>query len=331
MKRIFALLVVLSLALVCLAPAFAEETVEKTGVTMRIASLQGPTTMGLVKLMQDAEAGLTANDYTFAMEGTADAISPLLVQGELDAAMVPCNLAAVLINRTEGALEIAAINTLGVLYVVENGDTVQSVEDLRGKTIFSTGQGTTPEYALDYVLSKNGIDPDTDVTVEFRSEATEVASAMLNDAASIAVLPQPYVTSVLMQNENVRVALSLTDEWDKVGDGSAMITGVCVVRKEFAEEHPEAVNAFLKEYAASTEYVNANPAEAAEWIAELGIVGNAKIAEAAIPECNIVCITGEEMITKASGYIDALYEQNPESVGGQPANEAYFYVAESEG
>ena len=265
------------------------------------------------------------------MEGTADAISPLLIQGELDAAMIPCNLAAVLIGRTEGALEIAAINTLGVLYVLENGDTIQSVEDLRGKTIFSTGQGTTPEYALDYVLSKNGIDPDADVTVEFRSEATEVASAMLNDAAAIAVLPQPYVTSVLMQNENVRVALSLTDEWDKVGDGSAMITGVCVVRREFADEHPEAVAAFLEEYAASTEYVNANPAEAAEWIAELGIVGNAQIAEAAIPACNIVCITGEEMIAKASGYIDALYEQNPESVGGQVANETYFYVAESEG
>ncbi len=331
MKRIFALAVALCLAFACLAPALAEETAEKTGVTMRIASLQGPTTMGLVKLMQDAEAGLTANDYTFAMEGTADAISPLLIQGELDAAMIPCNLAAVLIGRTEGALEIAAINTLGVLYVLENGDTIQSVEDLRGKTIFSTGQGTTPEYALDYVLSKNGIDPDADVTVEFRSEATEVASAMLNDAAAIAVLPQPYVTSVLMQNENVRVALSLTDEWDKVGDGSAMITGVCVVRREFADEHPEAVAAFLEEYAASTEYVNANPAEAAEWIAELGIVGNAQIAEAAIPACNIVCITGEEMIAKASGYIDALYEQNPESVGGQVANETYFYVAESEG
>lgn len=331
MKRIFALAVALCLAFACLAPALAEETADKTGVTMRIASLQGPTTMGLVKLMQDAEAGLTANDYTFAIEGTADAISPLLIQGELDAAMIPCNLAAVLIGRTEGALEIAAINTLGVLYVLENGDTIQSVEDLRGKTIFSTGQGTTPEYALDYVLSKNGIDPDADVTVEFRSEATEVASAMLNDAAAIAVLPQPYVTSVLMQNENVRVALSLTDEWDKVGDGSAMITGVCVVRREFADEHPEAVAAFLEEYAASTEYVNANPAEAAEWIAELGIVGNAQIAEAAIPACNIVCITGEEMIAKASGYIDALYEQNPESVGGQVANETYFYVAESEG
>lgn len=331
MKRIFAATLALMLLLLGCAPALAEADVEKTGVTMRVASLKGPTTMGLVKLMQDAEAGLTANDYTFAMEGTADAISPLLIRGELDAAMVPCNLAAVLINKTEGALSIAAINTLGVLYVLENGDSIQTVEDLRGKTIYSTGMGTTPEYALDYVLTRNGIDPDADVNVEFKSEATEVASAMLNDAASIAVLPQPYVTAVLVQNPEVRVALSLTEEWDKVGDGSAMITGVCVVRNAFAEENPQAVAAFLEEYAASTEYVNANPAEAAEWIAELGIVAKAAMAEKAIPACNIVCITGEEMVTKASGYIDALYAMNPESVGGKPADEAYFYTPDAQG
>ena len=275
---------------------------------MRVASLKGPTTMGLVKLMQDAEAGLTANDYTFAMEGTADAISPLLIQGELDAAMIPCNLAAVLINRTEGALEIAAINTLGVLYVLENGDTIQSVEDLRGKTIFSTGQGTTPEYALDYVLSRNGIDPDSDVTVEFRSESTEVASAMLNDAASIAVLPQPFVTSVLMQNENVRVALSLTDEWDKVGDGSAMITGVCVVRKAFAEEHPRPWTPSSRSTPLPPSMSTPIPPKPRSGSPNLRSSANAKIAETAIPACNIVCITGEEMVTKASGYIDALYE-----------------------
>ena len=328
MKRIIALIIALILILGALPIAAAETAGEKTGVSMRIASLKGPTTMGLVKLMQDAQNGLTANDYTFSMEGTADAISPLLIRGELDAAMIPCNLAAVLINKTDGALQIAAINTLGVLYVVENGESIQSLEDLRGKTIYSTGKGTTPEYALNYVLSKNGIDPETDVNVEFKSEATEVASAMLANAASIAVLPQPYVTSVLMQNEGTRIALSLTEEWDKVGEGSAMITGVCVVRKEFAQQHPEAVNAFLEEYAASTQYVNENPAQASEWIAQLGIVAKAAIAEKALAQCNIVCITGDEMVEKASGYINALYEQNPDYVGGTPADEAYYYIAE---
>lgn len=326
MKKLAAVFLVLTLALSSVA--CAQEGVEKTGVTMRVSSLKGPTTMGLVKLMQDAEAGLTANDYVFTMEGTADAISPLLIRGELDAAMVPCNLAAVLINRTEGALQIAAVNTLGVLYVLENGDSIQEVSDLVGKTIYSTGKGTTPEYALNYVLAGNGIDPQQDVTIEYKSEATEVASAMLNDAAAIAVLPQPYVTAVLAQNEGTRVALSLTEEWDKIGNGSAMITGVCLVRKDFAQENPQAMRAFLDEYAASTAFVNENPAEAAQWIAQLGIVAQAALAEKAIPACNIVCITGEEMVEKVCGYIDALYEQDPESVGGKAADASYFYHPE---
>lgn len=326
MKKILAILMVAVLFALplCLAE---EQAGEKTGVTVRVASLKGPTTMGLVKLMQDNDAGTTANEYTFQMEATADAITPLLVRGELDIAMVPCNLAAVLINKTHD-LQIAAINTLGVLYVLENGESVQSVEDLRGKTIYSTGKGTTPEYALNYVLAGNGLDPEKDVNVEYKSESTEVASAMLADASTIAVLPQPYVTAVLMQNPDVRVALSLTEEWDKIGNGSAMITGVALVRSEFAQENPEAMETFLAEYAASTTYVNEHPEEAAQWIADLGIVAQAAMAQKAIPECNIVCVTGEEMQEKVSGYIQALYEQNPESVGGAPADETFFYIAE---
>lgn len=319
MKRLVcALLCAMLLLFAC---AQAEET------PVRVASLKGPTSMGLVKLMQDAKEGASANEYTFAVEGTADAIAPLLVRGELDIALVPCNLASVLYNNTKGAVQVVAINTLGVLYVVEAGETVNRVEDLAGKTIYSTGKGTTPEFALNYVLEKNGLDPEKDVTVEFKSEATEVASALLNDAAAIAVLPQPYVTAVLAQNQDLRVALSLTEEWDRVGDGSAMITGVAIVRTEFAQQNPQAVADFLKEYAASTEYVNANPAEAAVWIEELEIA-KAAIAEKAIPACNIVCISGTEMMEKVSGYLSALYAQNPEAVGGTLPDEAFYYLGE---
>lgn len=322
MKRFFAGLIVLCMAVVFMGAAFAETT----DVQVRVASLKGPTTMGLVKLINDNENGLTQNSYTFQIEGTADAITPALLRGELDIAMVPCNLAAVLINKSEGALQIAAVNTLGVLYVLENGESIQSVADLKGKTIYSTGQGTTPEYALNYILAGNGLDPETDVNIEFKSEATEVASAMLADQAAIAVLPQPYVTGVLAQNENVRVALSLTEEWDKIGGGSAMITGVALVRKDFIENNADAFKAFLEEYAASTAYVNDNPEEAGEWIAELGITASAAVATKAIPACNIVCITGNEMVEKVSGYLSALYEQDPQSVGGVLPDETYFYV-----
>ena len=323
MKRIFS--VVLALVLVLgLGACVNAETAEKT--VIRVGSLKGPTTMGIVKLMQDDKAGASVNDYEFTMSGTADEIVPLMVKGELDVALVPCNLASVLYNNTKGAVQVAGINTLGVLYVVEVGETVQSVEDLRGKTIYSTGKGTTPEYGLNYVLSMNNIDPAKDVTVEFKSEATEVAAALASGAAEIAVLPQPFVTAALTQNENLRVALSLTEEWAKVNEESAMLTGVAVVRREFAEQNPEAVQAFLTEYAASTEYVNANAAEAAEWIAELGIVAKAPLAQKAIPACNIVMITGEEMKTKVSGYLSALYDQNPAAVGGELPDDAFYLV-----
>ena len=318
MKKLLSLFFVVLLAFGAVAHA---EAAEKT--TVRIGSLMGPTSMGLVQLMHNEDA---QNAYSFTVEATADAITPALIRGDLDIALVPANLASVLYNKTEGALQVVAINTLGVLYVLENGETIKSVADLKGKTIYSTGQGTTPEFALNYILQKNGLDPAKDVTIEFKSEAAEVASAMLADAAAVAVLPQPYVTAVLMQNEGVRVALSLTDEWDKVGEGSALVTGVAVVRKEFADANPDAVKAFLTEYAASTAYVNANPAEASAWIEQLGIVAKAAIAEKAIPACNIVCITGDEMKTKLSGYLSALYEQNSESVGGTLPGED-FYLA----
>lgn len=318
MKKFVSLILAVFMLLTFAACA---ESAEKA--TVRVGSLKGPTSMGLVQLMNAEE---TANNYEFTVEATADAITPALIRGEMDIALVPANLASVLYNKTEGAVQVAAINTLGVLYVLENGETIQSAADLKGKKIFSTGKGTTPEYALNYILRGNGIDPENDVEIEFMSEAAEVASALAADTASLAVLPQPFVTSVLMQNENVRVALSLTDEWDKIGDGSAMITGVAVVRKEFAENNPEAVQAFLTEYAASTAYTNDNPAEAAEWIVELGIVGKAPIAEKAIPNCNIVCITGEEMQTKVSGYLGALYEQDPAAVGGNLPAEDFYLV-----
>ena len=175
----------------------------------------------------------------------------------------------------------------------------------------------------------NGIDPAKDVTVEFKSEATEVAAALANGAATIAVLPQPFVTATMMQNENLRMALSLTDEWAKVNEESAMLTGVAVVRKAFIDENPEAVEAFLAEYAASTEYVNANAAEAAEWIAELGIVAKAPLAQKAIPACNIVMITGEEMKLKVGGYLTALFDQNPAAVGGELPDDAFYFVPET--
>jgi NitT/TauT family transport system substrate-binding protein len=321
------LAIVLSLGLTagCAAKETEDPGAAAEVTTFRIASLKGPTTMGMVKLMKDAENGAVKHDYQFEMYGTADEVVPKLVNGELDVALLPCNLASILYNRTEGAVQVAAINTLGVLYVVESGETVQSIQDLAGKTVYSTGKGTTPEFALNYILSQNGIDPLKDITIEYKSEATEIAAMLESAENTIAVLPQPYVTAVQMQNKKVRVALSLTEEWDKVSKESSLVTGVVLVRKAFAEENPIAFKEFLDEYKASTEYVNANVEEAAGWVESYGIVAKAPIAVKAIPACNITYIDGDDMKAKVNGYLEVLFKADPKSVGGAlPEDDFYF-------
>ena len=298
--------------------------------TVRVGGLKGPTAMGMVKLMEEDAAGTTANDYEFTLAGSADEINPLLIKGELDIAAVPTNVASVLYNKTEGQVEILALNTLGVLYVVENGNTIQSVENLRGKTIYSTGKGATPEYALNYILGENGLTAGTDVTVEYKSEHSELASLLAAGQADLAVLPQPFVTSVLAKNPDVRIALNLTEEWDKVTeDGSKLTMGALVVRKDFAESNPEAVRNFLKEYQASTQYVTdeANLDDTAALIEQYGII-SAAVAKQALPYCNIVCITGEEMRTAAEGFLSILAKANPQSVGGTLPAEDFYYIGE---
>lgn len=344
MKRVMSLGLSLALAIslaacsgsvseaVSSASATAEPTAapeaEAPMTTFRIAGLKGPTTMGMVKLMSDAEAGETHQDYQVTMYGAADEVVPLLVKGDIDLAAIPANLAANLYNQTEGKVQVAAINTLGVLYVVTTGDDVKSVEDLKGKTVYSTGKGTTPEYVLNYILKKNGIDPEKDLTVEYKSEATEVAAALqAADEGAIAVLPQPYVTAAQSQIEGLNVALNLTEEWNKVSTDSDLVTGVLVASTEFIEQNEAAFEEFLKDYQASIEWVNSNTADAAELVANYGIVAKAPLAQKALPACNITYVDGAEMKTKLSGYLQVLFDQNPKAVGGAMPGDDFYYGA----
>ena len=296
--------------------ASASEDTAASGDAMRIAGLQGPTTMGMVKLMKDQES-MESPLYDVTMYGAADEIVPLLTKGELDAAAIPANLAATLYQKTEGKIQVAAVNTLGVLYVVTTGDDVASVADLAGKTIYSTGKGTTPEYVLNYILTENGIDPAKDVTIEYKSEATEVLSTLQSAGeGAVAVLPQPYVTAAQAQVEGLNVALDLTEEWNKIDPDSQLITGVLAVRSDYAEQHPEELEVFLADYRSSIEWVTANTADAAQLVAEYGIVAKAPLAEKALPACNITYMDGADMKQALSGYLDVLYQQDAASVGG---------------
>ena len=309
----------------------AQEQPAADPVVVRTTALKGPTAMGLVKFMSDADSGsLTDNDYEFQIVASPDEVTPLIAKGEVDIAAVPANLASVLYNKTEKGVRVIAINTLGVLYICELGDSIKSVADLKGKTIYASGKGSTPEYGLQYVLEKNGLTVGEDVQIEWKSEHAECVYALATASGeAVAMLPQPFVTTAQTQNDMIRVALDLTEEWDKVQTGdekSSMITGVAIVRSEFADENPAAVDAFLGHYVESVDYVNDDVEAAAQLVGDYDIVP-AKVARKAIPECNIVCVTGSDMKERLSGYLAVLAAQNPQAVGGAVPGDDFYYGA----
>lgn len=295
---------------------------------IKVVALKGPTAMGLVKLMSDTESeGLP---YDFQIVGAVDEISPMAAQGTADIMCVPANLAAVLYNKTEGKVKAAAVNTLGVLYICGTGDSVKTVEDLKGKTIYSAGKGATPEYALNFILKSNNVDPESDVTIEWKSEHAECLASLLADENSVAMLPQPFVTTAQTKNEGINVLLDLNKEWDALGLDSSLITGAAIVRTEFAEQHPDELNEFLNKYNDSVEFVNNNVDEAAGLVGKYDIVPEA-VAKKAIPNCNIVCITGDEMKTKFGGYLQVLADNDAKAVGGTVPDDNFYYVNNAEG
>ena len=298
----------------------------KDDTVIRIGGMTGPTSIGLVKVMEDNANGTAKNKYDFTIVGAADEIPPKLVKGELDIAALPANVASVLYNNTQGKVKLLAINTLGVLYIVQKGESVTSVADLKGKTIYATGKGQTPEMTLRYVLTQNGIDPDKDVTIEFKSEPAEIV-AVLKNGNGIAMLPQPYVTVAKGQVEGLETALDMTAEWDKVGNGTQLLTGTLVIRAEFAEQHPQLVADFLEEYQASTEYVNQNVEDAAQLVEKFNIF-KAAVAKVAIPQCNITFIAGKDMQSLVDGYLKVLFEQKEAAVGGKLPDADFYYVAD---
>lgn len=301
----------------------SEVSTEKDPTVIRVGGLKGPTSMGMVKLMEDNANGTALNNYEFTIEAAADSLSPLILQGKLDIAAVPTNLASVLYNKTEGKIKLLAVNTLGVLYIVNRGDAL-SVADLKGKTLYATGKSAVPEYALRYVLAQNGIDPDKDITIEWKSQPDEVVAILSADENTIAMLPQPYVTVASTKVEGLNASIDLTKEWDNLGTDSRLITGTLAVRAEFAEAHPDLVANFLSEYKASTEFVNANVDEASLLVEKFDIV-KAAVAKKAIPYCNIVFISGEEMKSPVEGYLKTVFDQNPTAVGGALPDESFYY------
>lgn len=295
---------------------------EASDDVLHVGSLKGPTTMGLVNLMSEVESG-EKSGYSFEMQSQPDVIMSELVSGKLDIALLPANVAAVAYNKTNHGVSVIDINTLGVLYCVTGDENIKSVKDLAGKTVLSTGQGASPEYVLNYLLEKNGV---TDCDVQFKSEATEIAALLKQDPTKIAILPQPFVTVATAQNDQLKVAFSLTDEWKSVSPDSKLLTGVTVVRNEVLENRAAEVDQFIADHQASTEKANADIDATAELVAKYGIIAKAPVAKKALPNCNIVAIAGDEMKTDLAGYLQVLCDANPKSVGGTMPGDSFYYI-----
>ena len=343
MKRtvtiLLALLMLLSLA-ACSAktddaqastPPAAAEGETFAGADVNIAVLAGPTGIGASSLMEKNDAGETVNRYTFSVESAPDQVTAGIVNGSLDMAAVPTNVASILYTKTEGNVQVCALNTYGVLYILENGDTVKSVADLKGKTLYATGQGSNPEYVLEYILTENGLSysidgSDADVKIQFMT-SEELTAGMVSGSLDLCMLPVPAVTAVTVQNQDVRVALDLTEEWDNLGGEGKLTQGCIVVRKEFADANPEAVKAFLTEYQASIDAVLADPAHAGELCEQYGIVPKAPIATKAIPSCNLCCVTGDEIRTVLEPFFQVMLDANPQSIGGKLPGDDFYFVA----
>ena len=332
MKKLFLIIYIVALCAGGLSSCAGKKT---DSLKVNIAVIKGPSSIGMIKLMDDSNNRTTnADNFSFEIFASADEIVPKIVQRKIDIAAVPPNLSSILYNNTHGKVQVIAISTLGMMYIVENGGNITSLEDLRGRTIYAGFKGKSPEYDLNYILTANGIQPDRDLVIEWKSEHTESVAALsavapVADNTAVAVLPQPFATAAQMLNENIRIAIDLNKEWEKLQEKtdkpSALITGVIIAHTEFIEQNPAALSDFLERYAASAQYANSNIDETAALVGIYNIFPE-ETARRAIPYCNITFIEGREMKEKLSGYLNVLFEQNPQSIGGALPNDEFYFI-----
>lgn len=300
---------------------------QSTKEKIKIAALKGPTGIGMVKLMEENK-----DSYDISLFDSPDQIVSKVVNGEVDGAAVPSNLAPILYNKTKGSVQLVGINTLGVLYIVENGNTIKDIKDLKGKTIYSSGKGGTPEYVLNYILKKNGLEPDKDVKIEYKADHSTLAAAVASKEANIAILPEPFVTTTKMKDTALQIPIDLTKEWEKASEGKGkLVMGTIVFRKDFIDKRGTDLDEFLSKYKTSVDFVNNNKEEAGKLIEKNGIIPKAKVAEMAIPKCNIVFISAKDGKESLDKFYSVLNENDPKSIGGKMPDEKFYYKGTNKG
>ena len=320
MKKLLSIILVLAMASTIFAFSSCNtyDNDENFAETVRVSTLNGTTGFGMAKLMSDNKD----SNYEFSVETDPTKIIAGLISGDIDIAALPTNAASNVFNKTGGKVQIMAINTLGVLYVLDKTGSVQSIDDLNNKTIYVPAQN--PTFILKYILDAKNISANIDSTTYSTPDA--LRTAVVAGLVDVAVLPEPMVTIVTNSNANYRVAIDLSSEWNSIPNAQPLVQGCVVVRKEFAEQYKGSVSLFLKDYKASIEYVNANPAEGAKMIVENGIFANENVAKKALPKCNIAYMDGDDMKNAMNGFLNAMMAVAPASIGGAIPDDSFYYI-----
>lgn len=298
----------------------------KKGGNVRITAIAGPTGVGMVNLMQNSADKKTTNTYTFDVVSDPTQAVAAITSGEADIAAVPTNLAATLYKKTEGKVRVLAVNTLGVLHILENGESIKSIKDLKGKTIYTDAKnkGANPEYILRYLLEQNGLKPDENVRIEF---AADLDAAMASGEAKIALVPEPKASTYMMQNKSIRRALNVTEEWNKVSDEDcALMMGCVIARADFVEKNPDAIALFLEDYMTSIQVAKSNVEATATLCETYKIIPKAAVARQALPNCGLTYVTGNLMKKQLSAYLKVMFDYDPTVVGGALPKDDFYYA-----
>lgn len=290
---------------------------------LTVAGLKGPSSIGMLRMIESEPVFGEDVETEYQIVDEPQLMIARIMSGEADIAAVPINLAAVLYNK--GApYRLGAVTGDGLLHIVSSREDIGSVEDLKGKRIYCIAQGSTPEFVLRYVLEKSGIDPDTEVELDFSFDHVAIAPQLIAGKVDLAVLPEPFVSIVASKNPAVQPVIDLQQVWAELsGTGDTYPITATLVRNSLYREHPEALKAFFAAYRESIDWANANPAEAG------GLAGKymempAPIIAKAMPRLNLRYQSPREARSRVEELYQVFHGFAPASVGGTiPGDEFY--------
>lgn len=327
MKKVLAWLLIIA----CLCSATGCSSHDESGCvpttaeipTIHVITLQGPTGMGMAKLMRDTRDTMTPYRYVYTLASTPNEMVKLLKEGTYNIAAMPTPLAAQLYNQTNGGVQIAAINTLGTISLLEKGKNIENLTDLKNRTVYVSGQDSFPDFLLQYLLKQNGLDPQKDVAIKTVEHSRMLVAMAKSGEAEIVILPEPYTSDLIQQDQTLRIAIDLDAEWQKITH-QPTVQGCLVFMNDFYQNHSDVAQTFLKRYKASIDYTNQHPQEAAATMELMGVVPSATAAEEAIEVCNMHFIAGDEMKRLLQKNYEIWMSYNPDIIGGQMPADAFY-------